>query len=143
MLCIIKDCTKCLRSGKCIDNIFLDFQKVFDSIPHDRLFNININNLWNNRKTRLPQEFVPHIRAPDLVFKLSTKGHPRVHDDLLWQCGKNSKLSQALLHTADKVVNKSEVKLGHYNGWNTTGKLISPPPPYIHNAHVVVVLVQC
>ncbi len=37
LLCVMKDRTKWLNSGKCIDTIFLDFQKAFDSVPHERL----------------------------------------------------------------------------------------------------------
>ncbi len=37
LLCVMEDWTKWLDSGKCIDTIFLDFQKAFDSVPHERL----------------------------------------------------------------------------------------------------------
>ncbi len=37
LLCVMEDWTKWLDSGKCIDRIFLDFQKAFDSVPHERL----------------------------------------------------------------------------------------------------------
>ncbi len=37
LLCVMKDWTKCLDSSKCIDTIFRDFQKAFDSVPHERL----------------------------------------------------------------------------------------------------------
>ncbi len=33
----MEDWTKWLESGKYIDTIFLDFQKAFDSVPHERL----------------------------------------------------------------------------------------------------------
>ncbi len=39
LLCITVS-TKCLDSSKCIDTIFLDFQKAFDSVPHERLLSI-------------------------------------------------------------------------------------------------------
>ncbi len=35
--CVMEDWTKWLDSSKCIDTIFLDFQKAFDSVPHERL----------------------------------------------------------------------------------------------------------
>jgi hypothetical protein len=37
LLCVMEDWTKWLDSGNCIDTIFLDFQKAFDSVPHERL----------------------------------------------------------------------------------------------------------
>ncbi len=37
LLCVMEDWTKWLDSSKCIDTIFLDFQKAFDSVPHERL----------------------------------------------------------------------------------------------------------
>ena len=37
LLYVMEDWTKWLDSGNCIDNIFLDFQKAFDSVPHERL----------------------------------------------------------------------------------------------------------
>ena len=37
LLCVMEDWTKWLDSGNCIDSIFLDFQKAFDSVPHERL----------------------------------------------------------------------------------------------------------
>jgi len=37
LLCVMEDWTKWLDSKKSIDTIFLDFQKAFDSVPHERL----------------------------------------------------------------------------------------------------------
>ncbi len=37
LLCVMEDWIKWLDSSKCIDTIFLDFQKAFDSVPHERL----------------------------------------------------------------------------------------------------------
>ncbi len=37
LLCVMEDWTKWLDSEKCLDTIFLDFQKAFDSVPHERL----------------------------------------------------------------------------------------------------------
>ncbi len=37
LLCVMEDWTKWLDSSKCIDTFFLDFQKAFDSVPHERL----------------------------------------------------------------------------------------------------------
>ncbi len=37
LLCVMEEWTKWLDSSKCIDTIFLDFQKAFDSVPHERL----------------------------------------------------------------------------------------------------------
>ncbi len=34
LLCVMEDWTKWLDISKCIDTIFLDFQKAFDSISH-------------------------------------------------------------------------------------------------------------
>ena len=37
LLCVIEDWTKWIDEENCIDTIFLDFQKAFDSVPHERL----------------------------------------------------------------------------------------------------------
>ncbi len=37
LLCVMEDRTKWLDSSKCIDTNFLDFQKAFDSLPHEKL----------------------------------------------------------------------------------------------------------
>ena len=37
LLCVIEDWTKWIDDGHNIDTIFLDFQKAFDSVPHQRL----------------------------------------------------------------------------------------------------------
>ena len=37
LLCVIEDWTKWIDEGNCIDTVFLDFQKAFDSVPHERL----------------------------------------------------------------------------------------------------------
>ncbi len=37
LLCVIEDWTKSLDNGNSIDTIFLDFQKAFDSVPHESL----------------------------------------------------------------------------------------------------------
>ncbi len=37
LLCIMEDWTKWLDSSKCIDTLFLDFHKAFDSVQHERL----------------------------------------------------------------------------------------------------------
>lgn len=37
LLCVMEERTKWLDSGKCIDTIFLHFQKAFESVPHERL----------------------------------------------------------------------------------------------------------
>ena len=37
LICVLEDWTKWIDEGNNIDTIFLDFQKAFDSVPHQRL----------------------------------------------------------------------------------------------------------
>ncbi len=37
LLCVIEEWTQWIENNNCFDTIFLDFQKAFDSVPHERL----------------------------------------------------------------------------------------------------------
>ena len=37
MLCFLEEITKCIDEGSPVDIIYLDFQKAFDKVPHQRL----------------------------------------------------------------------------------------------------------
>ena len=66
LLKILNDWTESIENGKFSDCIYLDYQKAFDTVPHQRLlskiksYNINSNIIeWTKRYLCTEHKFVP------------------------------------------------------------------------------------
>ena len=67
LLCFLEEITKWVDEGSPVDVVYLDFQKAFDKVPHQRLLLILKANGIGNDVINLIEEWLKHRRQRVIV----------------------------------------------------------------------------